>query len=92
MVENLKQHRNFELAKDLIEQRAPELMKEGQLNPWCLIAALTILAENVGDVSLIIKYLLNPLATCSAVDVIECLYCVATFLLLLQRRHNTNRG
>ncbi len=62
-------------------------------NPWCLIAALAILSETVADVTLIIKCLLNPMATCTAVDVTECLYCVATLLLAMQRTHKTtNRG
>ncbi|XP_072025327.1 F-box DNA helicase 1-like [Amphiura filiformis] len=92
MVDDLKQHHNYELAKDLFEQRAPELIKDGIPNPWCLIAALAILAETVADVTLIIKCLLNPMATCTALDVTECLYCVATLLLRLQRKHNANRG
>ncbi|XP_072027238.1 F-box DNA helicase 1-like [Amphiura filiformis] len=94
MMEDLKQHHNYELAKDLIEQRAPDTVnRDGVVNPWCLIATLAILAETVADVTLIIKCLLNPLATCTAVDVTECLYCIATLLLALQRKYSTiNRG
>ena len=50
-------------------------------NPWSLITTLCVIADSVNDITEVIRCLLAGETYIMAIDVVECLYCVATFLL-----------
>ncbi|WAR27074.1 FBH1-like protein [Mya arenaria] len=49
-------------------------------NPWSVIALLVILAPDVYEIQEIMSCLSIPTSQCTAMEIIECLYCIACFL------------
>lgn len=49
-------------------------------NPWCVITLLVILSDSVYDIQEIIHCLTGSHSQCTAVEVLESLYCIGTFL------------
>ena len=49
-------------------------------NPWSCIATLTVISKDVYDVQEIIQCLLVPMSQCTSIEILECLYCIATLL------------
>ncbi|XP_033646859.1 F-box DNA helicase 1-like [Asterias rubens] len=90
MDRDLQKHPKYGLAKDIIKDRAPELLQNDTPNPWSIVALLVILSETVHDVFFILRCLLHPTATCTTMELLECLYCIASHLWIYQRlfRHN----
>ncbi|XP_064633360.1 F-box DNA helicase 1-like [Lineus longissimus] len=94
MTSCLKKHPKYFWAEDLIKERIQECIINEELNPWCVVAVLVTLSEDVCDIQNIIRNLLAPLSQCTAIEVLECLYCIATFLFAftLVRRHAVWHG
>ncbi|XP_070559585.1 F-box DNA helicase 1-like [Ptychodera flava] len=92
MVDHLKKHPKCDFAIEVIKEKVSDTLVEGDPNPWCLITMLVVLSETVKDVQQIIQCILNSSSTTLASNVIECLYCIATFLFALHGMHNLNRG
>lgn len=59
-------------------------------NPWCLVTVLVILAKSVADVSEILTCLLGCRAKCRAEELMDCLYCIASFLLVFKKYYPTD--
>ena len=48
--------------------------------PWCVITVLVIVSGEVYTIQEVIRCLTVSSSQCTATEIIECLYCVATFL------------
>ncbi|XP_077977682.1 F-box DNA helicase 1-like [Glandiceps talaboti] len=92
MVDHLQKHPKYEFAVNVMKEKLSDTIVDDVPNPWCVIAMIVVLSETVKDIQLILQLLLNNSTTTLASDVIECLYCVATFLFALHSIHNLNRG
>lgn len=57
------------------------------VNPWCMVTLLVILSEYVKDVQEIYQVLLTPSSEATAYEIVECLYCISTFLLMFKRQY-----
>ncbi|XP_071960450.1 F-box DNA helicase 1-like [Antedon mediterranea] len=86
----MKHHPMFELSCDLLAERSPDLIVQGVPNIWSLLTTLVILSRSTHDISQAIKYSLN--SEYKHVALIECFYCIATILLMLQKKHQINCG
>ncbi|XP_022100377.1 F-box DNA helicase 1-like [Acanthaster planci] len=77
---DLHRHPKYDLAKAIMKSKAPELLKYEEPNPWSTICMLVLLSETVQDVYCILKCLLHHTASCTTMEVLECLYCIAAYL------------
>nr|XP_006820807.1 PREDICTED: F-box only protein 18-like [Saccoglossus kowalevskii] len=92
MVDHLRKHPQFDFAMEVLHEKLPDTITHGYPSPWSLIGMLVILSEKVKDIQQILHGLLHNTTTTLAMDLIECLYCIATFLFALHGIHNINRG
>jgi len=51
------------------------------VSSWCVVAVLILLAESVKDITEILQCLLGCRSQCTAEELLDCLYCIASFLL-----------
>ncbi|XP_048257505.1 F-box DNA helicase 1-like [Haliotis rufescens] len=80
MSQCLKGHPKYGWANALIRERTPECIEHEEANPWCVVTALVVILDSVGDVQAIIEALMVSHSQCTSMEVLECLYCIATFL------------
>ncbi|WAR27025.1 FBH1-like protein [Mya arenaria] len=80
MRECLSRHSKYKLASQLLEERLPDCVIHKIPNPWSVIALLVILAPDVYEIQEIMSCLSIPTSQCTAMEIIECLYCIACFL------------
>ncbi|XP_023214924.1 F-box DNA helicase 1-like [Centruroides sculpturatus] len=93
MLNNLKQHEKYNWAEDLLMERVPECFNNNkELNPWCVVTALIITSKTIWDIYNILKVLLNCKSQCPVPDVLECLYCIGTFLFYFKLAYKINHG
>lgn len=90
MFDKLEKHRKFPASQSVLKERFPDSC-EGQ-NPWCIIATIVLISEEVKDVSDIISHLVNNNSQSFVVDVLEALYCIASFLLYCMHILRINHG
>ncbi|XP_041348939.1 F-box DNA helicase 1-like [Gigantopelta aegis] len=90
MTECLAKHDKYKWACTLIEERVEDCIKNKTPNPWCIIASLVITSSCVADVSSILSCLTVPLSQCTTLEVLECLYCLATMLYGMHLKHGPN--
>lgn len=82
MLSCLQWHSKYSWAVELLKERIPECFNDSEIpNPWSLIVALCILAHSVRDVSCILDCLTHSRSTCLLVNIIEFMYCLATFFM-----------
>ncbi|XP_076335826.1 F-box DNA helicase 1-like isoform X3 [Tachypleus tridentatus] len=84
----LQHHEKIKWVLEFLEEREPQLV----LNLWSIITTLTVISETVWDVYNIIQYLLHPKSQCTVPDVLECLYCIGSFLLHFKNKYKINHG
>lgn len=77
----LEQHKKHSWAVALIKERFPDCIQEEIINPWSVIATLVVIADSVTDIQELIEKLISPGSQCTAIEVLDVLYCIATFLL-----------
>lgn len=92
MLDNLKKHIKYQWAEDLITERFPECINNEIPNPWSVVAALIIISKTVWDVYSILQLLLHSKSQCPVPDVLECMYCIATFLFHFKQTYKINYG
>ncbi|XP_067118337.1 F-box DNA helicase 1-like [Centruroides vittatus] len=93
MLNNLKRHEKYNWAEDLLMERVPECVNNNkELNPWCVVTALIITSKTIWDIYNILKVLLNCKSQCPVPDVLECLYCIGTFLFYFKIAYKINHG
>ncbi|XP_053378014.1 F-box DNA helicase 1-like [Mercenaria mercenaria] len=80
MLQCLQKHNKYSWAKDLIDERLQDCKTHEEPNPWSVITILVIVAHNVYEVQEIIRCLSVSSSQCTSKEIIECLYCIATFL------------
>ncbi|XP_052213566.1 F-box DNA helicase 1-like isoform X20 [Dreissena polymorpha] len=80
MLECLSKHRRYSLAGQLIDERLEDCKTHGAPNPWCVISLLVILAHSVEEIQEIIGCLSCSVSQCTSLEILECLYCISTFL------------
>lgn len=80
MLECLEKHSKYCWAKDLIKERLPDCIIHEAPNPWSVITVLVIVAHNVYEIQEIIQCLSVSWSQCTSKEIIECLYCIASFL------------
>ncbi|KAK3581277.1 hypothetical protein CHS0354_033010 [Potamilus streckersoni] len=80
MLQCLQKHNKYEWAVALMEERLRDCITHEEPNPWSLIATLVVISHSVWDIQEIIRCLSCPASQCRSVEVVECLYCIATFL------------
>lgn len=90
MLDKLKKHRLFFAAEGVLKERFPDSC-ESQ-NPWCVTTTIVLISEEVKDVSDIFRHLLNRDSHSSVVDVLEALYCIASFLFYSMNELRINHG
>ncbi|XP_074646265.1 F-box DNA helicase 1-like isoform X2 [Tubulanus polymorphus] len=88
MNECLAKHKKYSWARALIAERLDDCIEDGNMNPWCLIAALVVISKTVSDVEEVIACLTCARSQCTIMEVLECLYCIATMLLMFKRIKN----
>ncbi|KAJ8302398.1 hypothetical protein KUTeg_021385 [Tegillarca granosa] len=81
MIECLMKHPKYTWAMALINERLQECIQNGVVNPWCLITTLVIISETVEDIQKIIQCLSVSDSQCTSKEMLECLYCICSFLL-----------
>ena len=59
-------------------------------NPWCVMTILIIVSHDVADIQELIGCLTVSVSRCTALEVIESLYCIATLLYAfkLAKKHD----
>ncbi|XP_038067815.1 F-box DNA helicase 1-like [Patiria miniata] len=92
MDRDLQKHPKYDLAKDIMKSRAPELIENEAPNPWSTVCLLVLLSETVQDVSRILTFLLHQTASCTTMEVMECLYCIAAYLWKYRMTFKLNGG
>ncbi|XP_060587800.1 F-box DNA helicase 1-like, partial [Ruditapes philippinarum] len=80
MLQCLQKHKKYCWAKDLIDERLQDCKTHEEPNPWSVITILVLVAHNVYDIQEIIQCLSVSSSQCTSKEIIECLYCIATFL------------
>jgi F-box protein 18 (helicase) len=86
----LKSLAAFPMAYHILVKRLDSPTCIEGLNTWSLVTLLVVLSESVREVEHVIKCLLGNAslgssdAYCSVQDAVDCLYCVATHLLVIQ--------
>ncbi|XP_046561865.1 F-box DNA helicase 1-like [Haliotis rubra] len=80
MTKCLKAHPKYGWATALIRERIPECIEREEANPWCVVTALVVISDSLADIQAIIEALTVSLSQCTSMEVLECLYCIATFL------------
>ncbi|XP_063411991.1 F-box DNA helicase 1-like [Mytilus trossulus] len=80
MIQCLERHNKYNWAKALMEERVTDCLLNEEPNPWCCITVLVIISQTVYDIQEIIQCLLIPTSHCTSIELLECLYCIATFL------------
>ncbi|CAH1782586.1 unnamed protein product [Owenia fusiformis] len=76
----LQKHPKYSWALALMKERINDVITNDVPNPWCMIALLVVLSENVQDCQEIIKCLLSKDSQCSLMELLDCLYCILAFL------------
>lgn len=80
-----------ELADKVLRERFPEWIgKEARV--WCQLAIAVLISETVWDILDLYKCLYTSTSACSRTDVINALYCIATFLLYFRLVDGINSG
>lgn len=87
--ELLQQHPKYTWAVALLKERAPQCFIEQEPNPWSVLCALVLLAASVEDISFCLHLLTSARSHLLSAEVLECLYCIATFLLAFKMRGQT---
>jgi len=54
------------------------------VSSWCVVVVLILLGESVKDVSEILHCLLGCRSQCTAEELLDCLYCIASFLFVFK--------
>ncbi|PVD25065.1 hypothetical protein C0Q70_15563 [Pomacea canaliculata] len=90
LCELLQQHPKYTSAVILLKERAPDCFHNKEPNPWSLITALAMVATSVRETTLVLQLLTSPRANVQCTDIIECFYCIATFLLAFQKCSSHN--
>ncbi|XP_071160751.1 F-box DNA helicase 1-like [Mytilus edulis] len=80
MIQCLERHKKYNWAKALMQERVTDCLLNEEPNPWCCITVLVIISQTVYDIQEIIQCLLVPTSQCTSIELLECLYCIATFL------------
>lgn len=80
MLQCLQRHKKYCWAADLIDERLQDCKDHEEPNPWSVIAILVIVAHNVYEIQELIQCLSVSSSQCTSKEIIECLYCIATFL------------
>lgn len=78
--ELLKQHPKYPLAVALLKMQNCR-----DLNPWGLICAFVFVASKVQDLSYVLHLLTSARSHLLCMEVLECFYCIVTFLLAFKR-------
>jgi len=60
------------------------------VSSWCVVVVLVLLAESVKDVSEILHCLLGCRSQCTAEELVDCLYCIASFLYVFRTLRMTD--
>jgi len=60
------------------------------VSSWCVIAVIVLLAESVKDISEILHCLLGCRSQCTAEELLDCFYCIASFLLCFKTLRSTD--
>nr|KAG5711393.1 hypothetical protein BaRGS_025820 [Batillaria attramentaria] len=90
MCQLLQQHPKYSWAVALLKERTPHCFLDQEPNPWCLVCALVLVAATVEDVSLCLQLLTSAHSHLLSTEVLECMYCIATFLLAFRLRGQTH--
>ncbi|XP_048583020.1 F-box DNA helicase 1 isoform X2 [Nematostella vectensis] len=61
-------------------------------SPWSVVALLTLVSSTVGDITEIINCMLGPFTNCLIIEVIECLYALASIYLELKKQNRVVSG
>ncbi|KAL5013331.1 hypothetical protein ScPMuIL_007601 [Solemya velum] len=80
MSECLQKHSKYHWAKSLMEERISDCISNGVPNVWSVITTLVIVSHHVHDIQEAIACLSVGTSQCTSMEIIECLYCIATFL------------
>lgn len=84
--QRLSRHAKFKMAMELLRKCFPDCFIGKFAHPWCIVAALVILSEAVGDIFWLFHSTVDNLA------VSEALYCIATLLMHFQATYRINHG
>ncbi|KAK7101829.1 hypothetical protein V1264_020153 [Littorina saxatilis] len=85
--ELLKQHPKYTWALALLQEKAPHCIRDKEPNPWSLMCAMVMVAATVQDLHTTLKLLMSPRSHLMCLEVLECFYCIATFLLAFKMIH-----
>ncbi|CAG2256050.1 FBXO18 [Mytilus edulis] len=80
IIQCLEKHSKYNWAKALMKERLTDCLLNEEPNPWCCITVLVIISQTVYDIQEILQCLLVPSSQCTSIELLECLYCIATFL------------
>lgn len=87
VLEGLKKHSLYEIAEKCVIQRLPELTCHNEsVNAWAVLAVIVLLSTNVGDIQRLITCLQGFGSPLRLVEVMEALYCLATFLFAMREQ------
>ncbi|XP_076469328.1 F-box DNA helicase 1-like isoform X1 [Babylonia areolata] len=77
----MQSHPKYSWALALLKEKASHCIKNGEPNPWSLLCALVCVSATVEDVHCAVRLLTSSRSRQTCVEVVECFYCMATFLL-----------
>ncbi|KAM4036721.1 F-box DNA helicase 1 isoform 2-T2 [Anomaloglossus baeobatrachus] len=87
ILECLKNHNLYEIAEKCILQRFPELVYNSEkTNPWALLSVIALLSTKVGDIQMLMSCLRHSRSPLRLVEVMEALYCLATFFFAMREQ------
>ncbi|XP_075713610.1 F-box DNA helicase 1 isoform X2 [Rhinoderma darwinii] len=87
ILECLKNHHLYEIAEKCVFQRLPELIcNDATVNTWAVLAVIALLSTTVGDIQRLMRCLQHYRSPLRLVEVMEALYCLATFLFAMREQ------
>ncbi|KAI0230870.1 F-box DNA helicase 1 [Lamellibrachia satsuma] len=84
MEEYLHKHPLYTTAASMITERLSECLCKGVPSPWCVMAAIAVLADTVAQLQRLLQCLLGGTSQCTVMEVLESCYCIACFLRVFQ--------
>ncbi|XP_060062920.1 F-box DNA helicase 1-like [Ylistrum balloti] len=86
MTQCLKTLPKYQWAREILEERIPQCVVNKEANPWSIITCLVIISDSVLDIQKVLSCLTSPMSDCTTREVLECLYCLASFFFIFKKK------